>query len=430
MIGRIFFAQLWKFFSHYGNRALLVLFMVEAMGLSDQKALGIYALYAGLFELGGLAGGVIADRFLGVRRALLLGALLIGAGHLVFAFQGGFFVGLSLIVAGTSLFAPNITALLAEVSEDCDRHFTLFYVVMNIGALLSSVGCPILANRFGWHIGFGAAAVGMLIGVITLLGMPLGESKRPALGLLATAALFVLALLALHNQALILPILPFAVVALFVIALRRVPQVIMPLVALVIFFAVEEQMGSSLMLFIERGVTTSVPTAVLMGINPLVVLLFGTLVAKMKGSKRLVLPFLIVGLAMALLGVAVQRGVNISQFGVMGLFAVISLAELLIGPFVYASVAKVSAKGAVMGLIPLGFSLASLVGGGISKGVSQNFGVGFLAIAVTMLITAVVMRRKSERNRRGNSVGKRVDRCAIKPDDATNLCEQMSETGS
>lgn len=399
MIARIIFAQMWKFFSHYGNRALLLLFMVEALGMSDNLALGIYALYTGLFGLGSLAGGVIGDRFLGVRRALVLGALLIGAGHVVFAFSGGFFVALALIVVGTSLFTPNISALLAEVSSDRERHFTIFYVVMNIGSLLSTIACPILAKKFGWHTGFGVAAVGMLLGVITLLGIPLGKAKRPFWGLGLVAAMTLLSFVALHLQSVLLPLLPFVVVGLFVFLLRKQPAVILPLVAYVLFFAIEEQMGSSLLLFTERFVQTSLPTAVLMATNPLVVLLFGAFVAKIKGNSRLVLPFVLTAVAFGFLSLASFLGLPVSQLGMIGVFGLISFSELLIGPFVYAKVSEVSSKGAVMAFIPLGASLASLLGGGISKGVNSSLGVGFAALFGLLVLIACGMFLSVKRNR-------------------------------
>ncbi len=386
--------------------------------MADQKAIALYALYAGLFELGGLAGGMIADRFLGLRRALLLGALLIATGHIVFAFQGGFYAGLAWIVAGSALFSPSITALLARMSQEGERerNFTYFYVVMNVGALLSTIICPLLAHHFGWHFGFGAAAVGMLIGLSTLLMMRIQceeSATKPMIGIAATVALFGLAYGALHLEEIVLPILPLLVIGIFIFMVRKYKKVIGPLIALVLFFAVEEQMGSSLLLFAERNVSSQLPMPILMATNPVVVLLFGTVVAKIKGRARLVLPFALVGLVFALLGGALFLNLVVTTMGMIAVFAVISFSELLIGPYVYSSVAEVSTKGTVMGLVPLGFSLASLMGGGIAKGVNHHFGWGFIVLALLLILTSIIMGRKNGYHKRSRKNGAAIDGSAI-----------------
>ncbi len=397
------FVQLWKFFSHYGNRALLMLFMVESLGLSDQKAFGIYALYAGLFEMGGLLGGFIADRFLGVRRALMLGAALIGVGHLIFAFQGGFIMGLSWIVVGTSLFSPNMTALLGSFYEKGDTRresgFTLFYMVMNVGALLSTLICPLVAAYYGWHYGFGIAAIGMLIGIVTLFifshQLRVEEvSIRPVKTAMLLIALFVATFVSLQLQQFLLPLLPFVVIALFVIMLRSMAkQIITPLLALVCFFAIQEQIGSSLLIFTERFVPSSVPSSILLAINPLVVLVLGSVLAKMTGKIRLILPFALMGVVFALLGSMTLAKLSVPIGGMMAVIGVISIAELLIGPYVFSSISEVSTKGTVMGMIPLGFSLAALLGGGISKGVACHYGYGFCLISICLIIIAICFGR-------------------------------------
>ena len=107
--------QMWKFFSQYGMRALLILYMVDALRISDSRSFGINAVFLGVFELSGIFGGIVADRVLGLRRAMGLGALFLMLGYWGFVFAHGLYLALSMVVLGSSLFAGNITALLGEV---------------------------------------------------------------------------------------------------------------------------------------------------------------------------------------------------------------------------------------------------------------------------------------------------------------------------
>jgi POT family proton-dependent oligopeptide transporter len=172
----LFMTEMWERFSYYGMRALLVLFMVDqidsgGMGLTDQTATAIYGLYTAAAYLVALPGGWIADRLIGAQRAVWLGGITIMSGHFVLAVPGigTFFLGLILVVLGTGLLKPNISAIVGELyGPDDDRRdagFTIFYMGINIGAALGPIVCGWLA-RGDWHLGFGAAGVGMLVGLI------------------------------------------------------------------------------------------------------------------------------------------------------------------------------------------------------------------------------------------------------------------------
>lgn len=164
--------QMWKFFSNFGMRALLVLYMVDALRLSDSRTFGMNAVFLGVMELSGIFGGIVADRILGLRRATGLGALLITLGYGGFIFENGIYVALPLVVLGASLFSGNITALLgaayAENDPRRERGFTFFYMMQNLGALVSTFICGVVAEHYGYRAGFALAASGMVIGSITL----------------------------------------------------------------------------------------------------------------------------------------------------------------------------------------------------------------------------------------------------------------------
>ena len=176
-LSTLFFTELWERFSYYGMRALLVLFMVDAvqtggMGLDDKTASSIYGLYTAFVYLVALPGGWIADRLLGAQRSVWIGGLIIAAGHFTLAVPSteAFFLGLVLVVIGTGFLKPNISAIVGQLYPEGgarrDAGFTIFYMGINMGAFLGPLICGYLGREVNWHAGFGIAGVGMLAGVI------------------------------------------------------------------------------------------------------------------------------------------------------------------------------------------------------------------------------------------------------------------------
>ena len=201
-LSTLFFTEMWERFSFYGLRPLLVLYMSAALadggfGFERNQASAIVGIYAASVYLASLPGGWIADRLLGLRRAILVGAVLISAGHIsigLSAFLGGrvpFFLGLVLIVLGTGLLKPNISAIVGDLYPEGgarrDAGFSVFYMGINTGAFLGQLVTGFLGESVGWHWGFGAAGVGMLIGLTffatrsgkTLGSLGLDTSKHP-----------------------------------------------------------------------------------------------------------------------------------------------------------------------------------------------------------------------------------------------------------
>jgi POT family proton-dependent oligopeptide transporter len=173
----LFFTEMWERFSYYGMRALLVLFLVSELAdggwaWSRKGALELYALYTGLVYLTPILGGIIADKFLGYRGAVLLGAFLMTLGHASMAFDTPlfFYIGLSLLIVGNGFFKPNISSLVGQLyvnsPEKKDGAYTIFYMGINAGAFLGILLCGYIGEKVGWGFGFGLAGIFMGLGLV------------------------------------------------------------------------------------------------------------------------------------------------------------------------------------------------------------------------------------------------------------------------
>src|SRR4051812_48356833 len=169
----LFGAEMWERFSYYGMRALLVLYLTKHLHFERKDALGIYAVYTGLVYLTPLLGGFLADRFLGQRKAILIGGSLMALGHFAMAFEPLLNLALGLLIVGNGFFKPNISTMVGQLyAKDDPRRdngYTIFYMGINTGAFLAPLVCGSLGERVGWHYGFGAAGVGMVLGLVNFL---------------------------------------------------------------------------------------------------------------------------------------------------------------------------------------------------------------------------------------------------------------------
>jgi POT family proton-dependent oligopeptide transporter len=176
-LSTLFFTEMWERFSYYGMRAFLILYMVApatagGLGFSDGQAASIYGNYTGSVWGASILGGIVADRFLGQYRSVLIGAIVIALGHFTLAFKAlpFFYSGLALIVIGTGLLKPNVSTLVGSLYEPGDRRrdagFSIFFMGINLGAFIGPLVAGYLAQRVDWHIGFAAAGFGMAAGVI------------------------------------------------------------------------------------------------------------------------------------------------------------------------------------------------------------------------------------------------------------------------
>lgn len=168
----LFFAEMWERFSFYGMRALLLLYMIKGfLGFNDKDANAVYGAYTALIYMTPLFGGMIADRMLGKRTAVIIGGLLMAMGHLLMMIQTElwFFCALGFLIAGNGLFKPNISSMVgelyAESSTKRDSGFTIFYIGVNLGGAISPLLCGFIGETYGWEYGFGLATIGMLVGL-------------------------------------------------------------------------------------------------------------------------------------------------------------------------------------------------------------------------------------------------------------------------
>jgi proton-dependent oligopeptide transporter, POT family len=179
-LATLFFTEMWERFSYYGMRAILILFMTASvakggLGFPVVKAGAIYGFYTAMVYLMGLPGGWVADRIFGQRRAVLYGGILIVAGEFALMSPGvvGFYGGLGLLIFGTGLLKSNASTMVGQLYAQSDRRrdsgFSIYYMGINLGALISPLICGYVGERINWRLGFGIAGLGMLVGLVQYL---------------------------------------------------------------------------------------------------------------------------------------------------------------------------------------------------------------------------------------------------------------------
>lgn len=185
----LFGTELWERFSYYAMRAILVLYLTDTtmnggLGWSTKDALDLYGIYTGLVYITPLIGGYLADNYLGQRRSILLGGALMAIGQFTLALPADalgfgalhtFYLGLALLICGNGLFKPNISTMVGDLYNEGDNRrdgaFTIFYMGINLGALLAGVVSGSVTNSFGWKAGFVAAGVGMIISLVMQMSL-------------------------------------------------------------------------------------------------------------------------------------------------------------------------------------------------------------------------------------------------------------------
>jgi POT family proton-dependent oligopeptide transporter len=166
---------MWEYFSFYGMRALLILYLTEELLLNDTMSYAIYGSYVTLLYMTHIIGGMIADKYIGFKRAVILGAILMACGHLIIGIDGSnlLYLGMAFIICGYGHFKSNIPCLLGEMYEPHDPNrdsaFTLLYLGGNIGGVIAPIACGVVAHLYGWDYGFGLACIGMIIGLVIFL---------------------------------------------------------------------------------------------------------------------------------------------------------------------------------------------------------------------------------------------------------------------
>jgi proton-dependent oligopeptide transporter, POT family len=429
----LFFTELWERFSYYGMRAILMLYMVAApldggLGLSVREAASVYGTYTMSVYLMALPGGYIADRYLGARRAVLLGGGVIALGHSALATAAfsplglvSFYAGLALITIGTGLLKPNISALVGDLYCDNDSRrdagFAIFFMGINVGAALAPIVCGYLAQGAGfraflasvgiapsasWHWGFGAAGVGMVLGLAQFAA----HRNRFQPDAAAASASQTASQTASRAK-------PFSE-PLTNSERRRIYAVLILFVFTVIFGVVSEQAGSSLNLFADRLTRTemfgwefpsswfqsAVPVFVIV-LSPLISWLWNWLGERQPSSPaKFSLSLMFVGFAYALMvpaSIVATHG-EVSPWWLVGVFFLQEIGAVLLNPTGLSVVTKLSPMrlaGVMMGVWFLASAVASKIAG-VLAGLFDETNTEFLAqyfgsLAVAMLLAALVL---------------------------------------
>lgn len=472
-LSTLFFAELWERFSFYGMRALLTLFIVApiasgGLGLTSVDAARVYGNYSMAVYLLAIPGGFIADRYLGARRAVLFGGSIIALGHYALAVptQSTFYLGLALVALGTGLFKPNISAMVGSLyatgDDRRDAGFSIFYMGINIGALLAPIVTGFLAQApefqallrgwgldpaMSWHWGFGAAGVGMTVGLIVFArnSTSLGDAgKKPDMApgswipsllvIVGTLAVLGLTILSDHpsfqwlRTAFLL--VPIAAVVWFAmrgdIDGQRLAAVFVFFIAAMVFWAIFEQAGITIALFgleLTRNelLGWTFPTAWYQSLNPMFVILLAPAFAALwlrlgarqpSSPVKFALGLFFLGLSFLLMvpAAALTAEGKVSPLWLVGLFFLQTVGELLLSPVGLSTMTKLAPPklvGLVLGIWFLaaawGNKLAGILGSGFTStdaGALEQFflqqaamvGVATLALVVLVPWLKQMMR--------------------------------------
>ncbi len=432
----LFLTEMWERFSYYGMRAILVLFLVDTvqnggLGLSTATAASIYAIYNAMVYMLAIPGGWIADRLWGARRTVLIGAIVIAAGHYVMALpaESTIWIGLAAIAVGTGLLKPNISAMVGALYSETDTRrdagFSIFYMGINLGAFIAPLITGWLGENVSWHAGFLVAAIGMTLALVQyVLGastLPESSSRasRPATSderrrVLRTSLLWLAAaavLLAidmsfgwfeLDHVINALTVLAVAVPIVYFVVMFRTPGLthteisrlrafIWIFVAATVFWMIYDQAGSLLNIFAQDKVDRDVlgfefPASWYQSVNPVLILALAPVFAWLwtyLGSRQ---PSTPVKFGMALWGIALS-------FVIMALAGAAASDDTLISPLWLLAVYFVQTVAELL-LSPTGLSVSTKLAPARFTG--QVLGIWFLATATGNALNAQVTKLNGE----------------------------------
>lgn len=434
----LFFSEMWERFCYYGMRTLLTLFLVKSLLMGDSEASLIYGAYTGLVYAAPIMGGKLADQFLGYRYAVILGGLMMALGE--FIILGGtenmMLIGMGALIIGNGYFKANISTIVGKLYEDNDPRrdsgFTIFYIGINIGALLATTLVAYVGEVYGFDKGFGLAGIGMLLGIFIFWsqrktyaaapGLEITEAgKKKVFGKInmtqvITVGSFLLIplcyILIMQNQW-----LDYILLALFgyvswmlvsagkkedaengtAIWKDRMIALIIFMIINITFWACFEQAGTSLTLFADRNVDREIlgwlmPASMTQFFNPFFIITFGSIFSIMwvklsemgkNPSIPLKFAFGIIQLAAGFLltQVGMQFANEAFQVPLLTLFFLYMLhttGELFLSPIGLSMVTKLAPKniaGTAMGAWFLSFAIANYVGGKIASITGSHGGV-------------------------------------------------------
>ena len=456
----LFFAEMWERFSYYGMRALLMLFMVKTaadggLGFETKHAASIYGTYTMSVYLLSILGGFIADNFIGSRRAVLIGGIIIACGHFSMAFSSlaTFYGGLVLIALGTGLLKPNISTMVGSLYGPTDARrdagFSIFYMGINMGAFLSPLVTGYLAQSAGWkaqlsawgldplhswHWGFAAAGVGMTLGLVVYVlqrerlahvgHAPAADQPRPwgKLGLVALASFALILAMKASDEHPTLVYLLFAlqIAAILFFALRpdqdskRLAAILVFFFAAEIFWAIFEQTGSSISLFADRLTQNEVlgrafPSSWWQSVNSVWVILLAPLFAWLwiklgprqpSSPLKFTLGLLFVALSFVLMVPAAKLTAagKVGPMWLVGLFFLQTVGEMCLSPVGLSTMTKLAPPrlvGLVMGIwflaAALGNKLAGVLAGDFKSDNAGELATFFWHQAIWVGVATLVL---------------------------------------
>lgn len=425
----LFFSEMWERFCYYGMRTLLTLYLVKSLFKGDAEASLIYGAYTGLIYAAPILGGRMADRFLGYRYAVLLGAVLMAIGE--FLILGGtehmLLIGMGALIIGNGYFKANISTIVGKLYRDNDPRrdsgFTIFYIGINVGALLATTLVAYIGETYGFKYGFGLAGFGMLGGFATFWfarntyaaadGLDITEAgRKKVLGPLNMVQVITMGSLLLIPVCYILimknELMDYILLALFVyisismiragssedklqgvsIWKDRMIALIIFMIINITFWACFEQAGTSLTLFADRNVDRLIfgwemPASMTQFFNPFFIITFGSIFSVMwiklsKIGKNPSIPMkfslgilqLGLGFLVTLIGLTfVNDSFQVPLLTLVFLYMLHTTGELFLSPIGLSMVTKLSPKsvsGTAMGAWFLSFAIANYVGGKIA----------------------------------------------------------------
>jgi POT family proton-dependent oligopeptide transporter len=423
-LSTLFFTEMWERFSYYGMRAFLILYMVTpvadgGLGFSDPDAASIYGTYTGSVWGAAILGGIVADRFLGQYRSVLIGGIIIALGHFTLAFKAlpFFYTGLALIVVGTGLLKPNVSTVVGSLYAPGDTRrdagFSIFYMGINLGAFLGPLIAGYLAQRVDWHIGFASAGIGMAFGVTQYI---LGRKRLlPAVERLASQPRATVVPNAVTRS---VPESQGGLLGFSTTEWKRIGVIVILFVVATLFWGAYEQAGSTLTLFADRYTRLEVmgfsfPSSWFQTVQPICVILLapvfawlwirlGTREPSVPAKFALALLFMAASFAVLVPAGAMAQagtGVRVSPMWLVGAYAISELGELCLSPVGLSAVTKlapVRILGLMMGVWFLSNSFGNKLAGWAAGFISTMpletlFGVvtGVLAAAALVMFALI-----------------------------------------
>ncbi|MFJ3925435.1 peptide MFS transporter [Streptomyces sp. NPDC090022] len=472
-LATLFMTEMWERFSYYGMRALLVLYLVSGgvdaatgsqgggLGFTAATATAIYSVYVAMVYLMAMPGGWFGDRVWGARKTVAIASFVIMAGHVALAVPGqlAFFVGLLLVALGSGLLKANISTMVGHLYDGVDDSrrdsgFTIFYIGINVGALLAPIGIGMVGELVNWHLGFALAAVGMGIGLLIFLlagrtlspkssvvPNPLTAAERKAVIVKALAVVAVIAVFygavvaadmftikwALYPITIAGLVIPVAVLArikrdkdLTAVEQTRMSAYIWFFVAAAVFWMIYDQGGSTLSLFGDKNSERSlfgweVPTTIFQSLNPLFVVALAPVFAAVwvALARRNREPSTIVKFSAALIIVGASffvfalplsqtagNDTKVTMWWLVLIFLMHTLAELCLSPVGLSVTTKMAPQkygSQMMGVWFLAVTAGDCITGLLGLAEVQMNGVGvilFQAFAAVLAGVAIFMYRK------------------------------------